>query len=179
MTQDDGLVGATDDDSEWALILAQSLVEAGVRVVATVPDGATSKVYARLPKEISRPLITREEEGVGILSGAYLSGRLGALLIQNTGLGNAINGLAGYAIPAGIPMLLIVTLRGDLGEFSGAQVPIGLATEPILTAMGIPVHQLRDRANIRQTIVGAMALSIAGNRPVAVILRTALTGGKE
>ena len=72
-----------------------------------------------------------------MLSGAYLAGKRGALLMQNSGLGNCINTLASLNIAAQIPVVLVISHRGDLGEFNPAQVPMGQAAEQILEALDV------------------------------------------
>lgn len=162
----------------WEQRLADRLIEAGVGAVATVPDGAVAPVYSCLAPRVLAIRITREEEGVAALAGAYLGGSLGALLMQNTGFGNCINALASYVIPSGIPMILVINLRGDTGEFSPAQVPLGTATAPILASLGIPTFSLDDDAAVERHVPGSGKLAIAAQRPVALLLRRSLHGGK-
>lgn len=164
---------------DWAEAVAEAIVEAGVSVASILPDSATAKVFAHLENRVATVAISREEEGVGILAGAYLAGDFGALLMQNTGLANSLNAIAGYAIPAGIPMLLVVNLRGDLGEFSPAQVPLGMGTAPVLRSLGVPCFDLEDAANATRVVVGAARIAKATHSPSAVLLRTRLHGGKD
>lgn len=162
----------------WERRVAERLLEAGVQAVASVPDAAVARVYDCIAPHVLTIRITREEEGVAVLAGAYLGGALGALLIQNTGLGNSVNALGSYAIPAGIPMILVINMRGDTGEFSPAQVPLGTATAPILASLGIPAFSLDDDTAVDRFVPGAGKLAIAAQRPVALLLRRSLTGGK-
>lgn len=162
----------------WADRLAEALLRAGVRATAILPDGAVAQVHERLVHKTVSLRITREEEGVALLAGAYFAGLPGALLMQNTGLGNCIGALASFAVPSGVPMLLVVNLRGDVGELSPAQVPMGLASAPILQALGIPVLTLATDADVELQVPGALRLAIAAKRPVALLLRSTLTGGK-
>ncbi len=162
----------------WETRVADRLFEAGVRAMASVPDSAVARVYDALAPRVLTIRITREEEGIAVLAGAYLGGSLGALLMQNTGFGNCVNAIASYAIPAGIPMILVINLRGDTGEFSPAQVPLGTATVPILESLGIPTFSLDDPVAVDRFVPGSGKLAIAAKRPVALILRRSLTGGK-
>ena len=54
-----------------------------------------------------------EGEAVGIAAGAYLAGNKAVVMCQNSGLGNMVNPLTSLNFPFHIPMLLIVTLRGE------------------------------------------------------------------
>lgn len=85
--------------------------------------------YTGVPCSFLKPLInyviqnpdvdyvtsTSEGEAVGIAAGAYLAGRKAVVMCQNSGLGNTINPLTSLCFPFRIPILLIVTLRGELG----------------------------------------------------------------
>ena len=85
--------------------------------------------YAGVPCSFLKPLInyviqspdvdyiaaTSEGEAVGIAAGAYLAGRKAVVMCQNSGLGNTINPLTSLCFPFRIPILLIVTLRGEPG----------------------------------------------------------------
>lgn len=163
---------------DWAEAVAGALVGAGVEVVAYVPDAALARILAHLPEGVTRILLGREEEGVGVLAGSFLGGRFGALLTQNTGLGNSVNALASYAVPAGIPLLLVISHRGDLHEFNPAQLPMGRASHAILDSLGIAHRDLTDVATVPATVLGAAQVCRTMRRPVGLFLRTALTGGK-
>jgi len=104
---------------------------------ATVPDYIVSQVLEHLWADPACSVVTatREEEALGILSGAWLGGQRGALLMQNSGLGNCVNTLGSLNVASQLPVVLVISHRGDLGEFNPAQVPVGQATERILDAV--------------------------------------------
>ena len=58
---------------------------------------------------------TREGEAMALASGLWLGGARPAVLIQNTGLLEAGDGLRGTASRIGAPLLLLVTCRGYAG----------------------------------------------------------------
>ena len=72
-------------------------------------------------------LATREEEAFGIAAGLYLGGKRPTVMLQSSGLGNSLNALTSLLIPYQIPVLIVVSMRGDLGEWNAAQVPMGRA----------------------------------------------------
>jgi sulfopyruvate decarboxylase subunit alpha len=174
-----GAEQALQSQAEWPDLFASALTESGVSLATIVPDSATSKIYSRLSHSIVKVAITREEEAIGVLAGGYLTGHMGVALMQNTGLGNAVNAIAGYAIPAGIPMLLIVNVRGGIGEFSPAQVALGQATTGILEACRVPYTDIVSPESIGMYVAGAVRLAKAFNGPVALLLRPELIGWKE
>src|SRR3990172_9358708 len=72
-------------DPSWSKHVADILRRNDIRTFATVPDYIVSHVLEQLwaDPDCRVVTVTREEEGVGLLSGAWLAGRRGALLMQN------------------------------------------------------------------------------------------------
>jgi len=68
----------------------------------------------------------------------YLGGKRPTVLLQSSGLGNSLNALTSLLIPYQIPVLMVVSMRGDLGEWNAAQVPMGRAVRSILESIEIP-----------------------------------------
>jgi sulfopyruvate decarboxylase alpha subunit len=106
-----------------------------------VPDNPLSHVLRKLRGDygdVKTTLATREEEAFGIASGLYLGGVRPAVLLQSSGLGNSLNALTSLIVPYQIPMLIVISMRGDAGEWNAAQVPMGRAVRAICDAIGIP-----------------------------------------
>ncbi len=101
---------------------------AGVSAVAYVPDARLRGVIAALDDSIAVRTLTREEECVGFACGYSAAGGRPAVLMQCSGLGNALNALGSFAIPYAIGIPLVLSMRGTLGEENPAQVPMGRAT---------------------------------------------------
>ncbi|MHB8587940.1 MAG: phosphonopyruvate decarboxylase [Candidatus Dormibacteraceae bacterium] len=166
-------------EADWARAAADALVEAGVVAACYVPDSVTEKVHQAFGGRVHTVRLNREEEGVGIAAGYWLAGQKACLLMQNTGLGNCINAILGLVTPMRIPAILVVSLRGVLGEFNPAQIPIGLATERLLEAIGIPAFTPRHAGEVHRIIDGAAQLAEAASTPIAILLSAELTGGKR
>ena len=167
-------------DSIWSKHVAEVLRRNDIRLFATVPDYIVGQVLEHLWADSGCTVVTatREEEALGILSGAWLGGRRGALLMQNSGLGNCVNTLGSLNVAAQIPVVLVISHRGDLGEFNPAQVPIGQATTRILDAMGIRYAMPRSVADLESQADGLIKLGYTQSLPVAFVLSAELTGGK-
>jgi sulfopyruvate decarboxylase alpha subunit len=153
----------------------------GIRLVVHVPDAALVGLIGACEDdpEIEVLQLTREEEGVGILSGAYLGGTRGALLMQSSGLGNCVNALGGLPMAYRIPFLIVITPRGRLSEFNPSQVPAGRAVPKVLDALGIETATM-DRLDEVGTLVDqAIYTAFSTSQPVALIASTLLTGGKR
>lgn len=122
--------------------------------------------------------LTTEEEGVALLCGAWLGGEKGVLLLQSSGVGNCINMLA---MPAtcGVPLCLIVTMRGEPGEFNPAQVPMGSATQRVLEAMGVHVARAESADDVAPLVADALNLAYRDHRQTAVLIAQRVIGIKE
>ncbi|OGL01180.1 MAG: hypothetical protein A3E31_11060 [Candidatus Rokubacteria bacterium RIFCSPHIGHO2_12_FULL_73_22] len=168
-------------DTSWAKHVADVLRRNDLRMFATVPDYIVSHVLEHLwaDPECRVVTVTREEEGVGLLSGAWLAGRRGALLMQNSGLGNCVNALGSLDVACQIPIVLVISHRGDLGEFNPAQVPMGQAAGPILDALGIRWIKPASVAELEAQGDGLVKLAWTRALPVAILLPPELTGGKQ
>src|SRR5258708_30817512 len=79
--------------------------------------------------------IAKEEEAVGISAGAHLAGGNSALLMQNHGFLAAINPIVSLALLYKIPLVMLISYRGHMGEKDPWQTQCGMATEPILKAL--------------------------------------------
>jgi sulfopyruvate decarboxylase subunit alpha len=151
-------------------LVADALVAARINFICTLPDWNMARLIERISKEPgwTHVPLAREEEGVGICAGAYLTGKTPALVMQNGGLLNSVNGLTTTSIQYGFPTLLVVYYAGDINTryFS----TVGDMTEPVLEALGIRYYVLREREPVMRTIAGATVLTMDSRRPVAVLL---------
>lgn len=165
----------------WKLALQEGLRAIGIGLIAYVPDEGTGSLIPRLEADPAFLVasVTREEEGVGLLTGARLGGTRGALLIQASGVGNLLNALASVNVACKIPVLLVVGERGGLGEFNPCQVPGGRATRALLEAVGVQCFRVDRVEEMRTVLEGAATLCFSGQLPVAVILGTMMQKGHE
>ena len=151
---------------------------AGSRHVVYVPDNPLSHVLRVLRQEfpdVRTILATREEEAFGIAAGLYLGGARPTVMLQSSGLGNSLNALTSLLVPYRIPMLIVISMRGDDGEWNAAQVPMGRAVRPIFDAIGIP-HATAGTPETTATTVERVAQDAFSTRlPGACLLPRRLT----
>lgn len=124
----------------WAEGVCAGVHAAGSRDVVYVPDNPLSHVLGVFDAQYSDVrliLATREEEAFGIAAGLYLGGRQPTVMLQSSGLGNSLNAITSLLVPYQIPVLMIVSMRGDDGEWNTAQMPMGRAVRAILDAIGV------------------------------------------
>jgi sulfopyruvate decarboxylase subunit alpha len=114
--------------------------------------------------------IAKEEEAIGISAGAHLAGVNSALLMQNHGFLAAINPIVSLAFLYRIPLLMLISHRGHWGEKDPWQTQGGLATEPILRALNIPIWHLTNSVDVHRRLKDAQTLASASLHPVAVLL---------
>jgi len=82
--------------------------------------------------------VNNEGEGVAIAAGACLANRKPVVLMQNSGLGNAVNPIASLVVPNGLPLLFVVSWRGRPGVRDEPQHQLmGRITPTVLSLLTI------------------------------------------
>jgi sulfopyruvate decarboxylase TPP-binding subunit len=182
-----------DQVSPRSKSFASLLVELGVTHLVALPDNTSAPLLdaVRLEDGISLLFGTREGEVIALASGLWLGGAAPAVLIQNTGLLEAGDGLRGTASRMGAPILLLVTCRGYAKSRAAGLEPRGVRitrdvlvrpdldsvahmTEPTLEAWGIPFLHLRDAGDLTPVREG-WAQANREERPVAVLVDTSFS----
>ena len=95
--------------------------------------------------------LTSEEEGIGLAAGAWLGGQRAALLMQSSGVGNCVN-LLSLAKSCRFPLTMLVTMRGEWGEFNPWQVPMGTRTQAALELMDVLVYRIERAEEAGETV---------------------------
>jgi sulfopyruvate decarboxylase alpha subunit len=164
----------------WAHRVLEAFRAEDVRNLVFVPDTVMGRLLALAEEDGSfRPIaVHREEEAVGVLSGLYLGGQRGAMLVQSSGLGNALNALGSLAAAYRIPFPLLVSLRGELGEFNPAQLVMGRAVPGCLGALGLQHVTLRREDELEVLLAGALKTCYTSDEPFGILLSAQLTGWK-
>jgi sulfopyruvate decarboxylase subunit alpha len=164
---------------DWQREIAAAIVEADVDVVAYVPDARLRGIVAALETHTTVRTLTREEECIGYACGFTAAGGRTAVLMQCSGLGNALNALGSLAIPYALGIPLVLSMRGTLGEENPAQVPMGRATVALLDALGVQSFPVSDPQAAGPTMRGVLASAAHAGTTGALILEPALGGQRE
>jgi len=114
--------------------------------------------------------LAKEEEGVGIATGVHLAGKKSALLMQNHGMLQSINGIVSCAQLYKIPLLMLISDRGHLGERDPWQTEGGKVTRRVLDALGIVHAELSAPEAVARSVDKAMTLAQSSLSPVALLL---------
>ena len=164
----------------WADEVHAMLKAANIRQVGVVPDAGHARLIklCEADKSMRSVRLTSEEEGVALLAGAWLGGEKGVLLMQSSGVGNCINMLS-LSLSCNFPLLMLVTMRGDHGEFNPSQMPMGNSTQAVLEAVGVICKRAETAEGIPEMVSGGLRLAFNTYRPLAVLLGQKALGAKD
>jgi sulfopyruvate decarboxylase alpha subunit len=168
------------DAPAWARAILEIFRAEDIRNLVFLPDTVMGRLLALAEEDPFFRLVGvhREEEAVGILTGLYLGGQRGAMLVQSSGLGNSLNALGSLAMAYHIPFPLLVSLRGELGEFNPAQLQMGRAVPGALDALKIQHVTLRSEVDLDTLMTGALKTCFTAEEPFGILLSAQLTGWK-
>jgi len=169
----------TDADA-WPAAIFSVIKAYDVGQVAYVPDaGHTALIDACIADPtIEAVSLTTEEEGVALLGGAWLGGQRGVLLMQSSGLGNCMNMLS-LAKTCRFPLPMLITMRGQWGEFNPWQVPVGQATADMLRLAGSLVFEVDRAPDIADTTDTTLKMAYEGPAMTAMLIGQQLIGTKS
>lgn len=176
--------------------LLATLVRAGATHLVGLPDNGTASLFecAGAHPEVELLTVSREGEAFAIASGLWLGGRMPVVVVQNTGLLESGDSLRGTAYRMGVPLLVLVSVRGQAKmedhavEIAAARArgqlgstlqradvdSVALLTEATLDAWSVPYRAYGGD----EDATGVGELWAWGHRhlqPVALLLRRALT----
>ena len=169
-----------EEPQVWADLIYSHFKRIGIRQVGYVPDAGHSRLIEACKRdpEIADVVLTTEEEGVALAAGATLGGQRCALLMQSSGVGNCVN-MFSLLQNCRFPCLILVTMRGEFGEFNRWQVPMGSITEETLRQCHFLIHWVDDPGEVDDMVGSACDMAFDGDLAVAVILSQRLLGRKK
>ncbi|OLC74664.1 MAG: hypothetical protein AUH72_21460 [Acidobacteria bacterium 13_1_40CM_4_65_8] len=168
----------TSDEPRWASGVCAGVHASGSGDVVYVPDNPLShvlRIFETAFRDVRLVLATREEEAFGIAAGLYLGGRKPTVMLQSSGLGNSLNAITSLLIPCQIPVLMVISMRGDVGEWNSAQVPMGRSLPAILDAIGIPHSRVESAEDAAKTVQVAGETAFGTRMLHAVLLLRTIT----
>src|SRR5262249_20092463 len=157
---------------ENSRIIFEALKQSGVKIVSALPETWLVHLIqmAESDPDTTLECLAREEKGTGISARGHLAGVRSALLMQNHGFLAAINPIVSLAFLYKIPLLMLISYRGHMGERDPWQTQGGRFTEPVLQALGIPYDHLTNPGDVERQISDAQALCESSLTPVALLL---------
>jgi sulfopyruvate decarboxylase alpha subunit len=164
---------------DWSTDVFREMIARSIATVCTVPDGGLTRLLKMVEGEPQMRLVTltSEQEGIGIATGCWLGGGRAMLAMQSSGVGNCINALA---LPAAFraPCLMLVTMRGQWGEFNPWQVPMGQAVRPALEAVGVKCFPVDKAEEVGETFAAVADLAFHSRVSTAVLVSQRIVGAK-
>jgi sulfopyruvate decarboxylase alpha subunit len=174
-------MSASDTSSaSWKEDIFEVLKEGKIEQVSYVPDAGHAHVIAKAHADPSMKavVLTTEEEGVAVNTGAWLGGQRAALLMQSSGVGNCVN-MFSLLQSCRIPFLTLVTMRGEYAEFNPWQTPMSKATESCLQMMGFRVFRVTHPEEVKEVVSAALDSAFEAGEQVAVLISQRLIGRKK
>lgn len=164
---------------DWSSDVFAAMRARDISTVCTIPDGGLTKLLLDCDADDATRVITlsTEEEGVGITTGLWLGGKRGVIALQSSGVGNCINALT-LPIALNVPCLMLVTMRGQWGEFNHWQVPMGQGTQPILESLGIRCFCVDQAEEVGPAFAAAADMAFNANERCAVLIGQRIIGAK-
>jgi len=153
-------------------VVYESLKGAGVRICSALPETWLVHLIrmAEDDPEMTLVRLAKEEEGVGISMGAHFAGVRSVLLMQNHGFLQSINGIVSGAMLYKMPLLMLISDRGHLGERDPWQTEGGRYTRHVLDSLRIVHDELGAPEDAASKIDKAMTLALSSLAPVALLL---------
>jgi sulfopyruvate decarboxylase alpha subunit len=164
---------------DWSGDVFREIKARTIKTVCTVPDGGLTRLLnlVKGDPEMRLVTLTTEEEGMGIVAGCWLGGERAMIAMQSSGVGNCINALG---LPANLraPCLMLITMRGQWGEFNPWQVQMGQGARPALEAVGVKCFPVDKAAEVAETFAAAADLSLSCGLSAAVLVSQRIIGAK-
>lgn len=165
--------------TDWSTDVFRAMQARNIATVCTVPDGGLTRLLKMIEAEQKMRLVTlsTEEEGIGIATGCWLGGGRAMIAMQSSGVGNCINAL-GLPTAFRAPCLMLVTMRGQWGEFNPWQVPMGQGTRPALEAVGVKCFPVDKPEEVGETFAAAADIAFNSRVSAAVLVSQRIIGAK-
>jgi sulfopyruvate decarboxylase alpha subunit len=169
----------TTPTRDWSTDVFEEMKARDIKTVATIPDGGLTKLLKMVQADKDMRLVTlsTEEEGIGVVTGQWLGGTRAMIAMQSSGVGNCINAL-GIPTTMRTPCLILVTMRGQWGEFNPWQVPMGQATRTVLEAVGVRCFPVERAEEIGEVFAAAADIAFNSTISAAVLVSQRVIGAK-
>ncbi len=161
----------------WDETLVRVFKANEIRLITYVPDKVLAPLIKRLHADSYFTVVcpAREEEAVGIVTGAYMGGLRGIVLMQTSGFATLPNALASLTVPYQIPLLMLISERGTLGDFQLGQVIVCRTMRPILNSLNIENYAIERQDDVEFIADRMIKQAYATQAAAAMILSPLLT----
>jgi sulfopyruvate decarboxylase alpha subunit len=169
-----------NQERAWHEVIHQTLKSNDVRLITYVPDRVLTPLIKSVEADEFFTVLApaREEEAIGVCAGAWMAGMRGAVLMQTSGFATLPNVLASLAVPFQIPVIMVVSERGTLGEFNLGQALVCRTMRPVLDSLAMEHHTITRLDELEFIVDRSIKQAVATQAACALILSPLLTGGK-
>lgn len=150
--------------------IVRDFVKNEISFVTTVPCKQLAGVIEKIEdsKDIYHIPSNKEDEGMGLCAGAYLGGKRPAIIMQNTAIGVTINTLVTLTQFYRMPLPMLISYRGELGEPVACQVEMAVYTKALLNQLNIPTYHFHKEGDVEE-LDKILQYTFMCNKPVAIL----------
>ena len=158
---------------ETTRAIVEGMREAGINFVVYMPDSFFFDVINAVERDPAFECVSVPNESVGmcLAAGAWLGGKKPVMIMENTGLFVAMNAITRFHQPFGIPVLMLISYRGDAGDGWWMVTDIGHAFEPVLRDLGVTYERVDEPERARKAIRLMQTSAIVSEELQAVVFR--------
>ena len=158
--------------------IVADLKEAGVAFVTTVPCKQLAGVIEGLEADpdILHVPSNKEDEGMGLCAGAWMGGKRPCIVMQNTALGVTVNTLATLIQFYRIPLPMLISYRGEIGERVACQVEMAVHTKALLDQLNIQTYHLHRPEDVEE-LPQILSHTFMSRKPTAILTDSHFWGG--
>lgn len=163
----------------YAKVFMQGLADANVKIVGALPESHLKSIYVALGQQqhIRYVRVSNEADLPGLIAGAYLGGVRALMITENSGLRQACEPIARLSFSHHMPLVMVVSFRGDFGEANWWGHNHAQVMEPLLNALRIPYRVIANVDNLAGSIEKAFLHADASQWPVCLVLTGECTEG--
>ena len=150
--------------------IVTDLISNGIEFVTTVPCKQLAGVIDEIERSdaIYHIPSNKEDEGMGLCAGAFMGGKRSAIIMQNTAIGVTINTLVTLIQYYHIPLPMLISYRGELGEPVACQTEMAVHTKALLAQLNIPTYHFHAAADVGE-LDEILKYCFMSKKPVAIL----------
>ncbi len=135
-------------NTDIASRIADQIAACGIELIASLPDNWIADLIETVDGDarFTHVPVNREESAIGLCSGAYFSGTGALALMGASGLMTCIYAITKINYTYMVPLLILITMRGRIGDRAKHHVSNGLYLEPVMRAIDLP-YTVIERAD--------------------------------
>jgi len=154
------------------------LKKEAIEFIVSLPCDRTKNLCEILEDSFRYITISREEDGIGILSGLSLAGKRGVLQMQSSGLGNSLNALMTLPSLYSLPLPIFASWRGYYQESIPAQIPFNEKIPALLKLYNIPCTIIKEPEDFK-LLTSVISNAWIESRPHVALISPKVWEGEE